>query len=595
MTLALSGSTLTQSGVNVDLSEFATVAGATTSVAGGKTFYFMPPIALNIEGELSIDPDIECLVFPADAPFQTFRIMDTGVCNFGVERVQNGVTYYSTGVGLVITRGDGRFFNSKDAGLFINGGGFNAYGGVVQSGLMTGLTADASVHIETMTLYNLSETTAQQIRFDASTDKLQNVVIKELIFDGRFNPIKPFFEGEPLEYSFIYKHAQFQSWSSGDQEYIFRNFDFTKNKSIIDHEVLTRTASISGLFYYVNNSSGSAIRSASQSGIREDTLETIQNVKFSIYDLSGAPLSDIQIYMPDYNDGARKDPSDRVMNYADDRDYTATTVNGVAEIDVLTSVHTYNSGLETPSASYRSRDSDTSDVYDIYFTSYHYSTGQTARALKGLGGTDIDWTLFVDRAISEPSIATVMAYTDIDTSAKFYDRAKAFYVSETRAQSDLFVERTGDVIDAGDYDVIIDPNAAEAFDITGTTITLRASVFTGGMTTAGNITLLNGASIDGIYTDSSGTYTSVEVNVKDIVTGDNLEGAQVYIEAGGVAVINGLTDVNGNIVSSYLYGGSVSIAGRARKSTSQPYFKTTDISGTVTEAGFRTSIFLLRD
>lgn len=109
-----------------------------------------------------------------------------------------------------------------------------------------------------------------------------------------------------------------------------------------------------------------------------------------------------------------------------------------------------------------------------------------------------------------------------------------------------------------------------------------------------------------------GTYytppltVSVEVIVKDILTGNPIEDAMVYVVAAaggdlvvGTPIINKvLTNASGVAVNSgfILSGTSQPITGRVRKSTSPgPYYKTGDIVGTITSEGFETTILLILD
>jgi hypothetical protein len=111
----------------------------------------------------------------------------------------------------------------------------------------------------------------------------------------------------------------------------------------------------------------------------------------------------------------------------------------------------------------------------------------------------------VDAAITQTDAATVAAYTAIENSAKFYDRYQYFLSLAANIKTDIGLARSGTLIDAGSYNVIIDATAAEAFALSGNTITIKASIYTGDMTTTGIITLANGAQFVGTRTDANGT------------------------------------------------------------------------------------------
>ena len=109
------------------------------------------------------------------------------------------------------------------------------------------------------------------------------------------------------------------------------------------------------------------------------------------------------------------------------------------------------------------------------------------------------------------SRANVAAYTAIDTAAQFYDAAKNYLIDHYRAESQTLVSRLDDAIDAGSYNVNIDPNATDAFTVSGTTITIKSSAYTGLIQTTGVVTLLNGATQTGGIIDANGnSYLSFE-------------------------------------------------------------------------------------
>ena len=61
-------------------------------------------------------------------------------------------------------------------------------------------------------------------------------------------------------------------------------------------------------------------------------------------------------------------------------------------------------------------------------------------------------------------------------------------------------------------------------------------------------------------------------------------------------VLSGLTNVSGVLTTSaFNYLSDLAISGRARKSTSSPFYKTGPVAGTITSAGFSTTVFLQRD
>ena len=143
------------------------------------------------------------------------------------------------------------------------------------------------------------------------------------------------------------------------------------------------------------------------------------------------------------------------------------------------------------------------------FLSYRYGYGLTSKTIAVQSNVDIQEVDFklADLSITESNKATVAAYTEIDTPAKFYDRAAAHLENNLGTFTAFLVTRSGNQIDDGAYNVTIDATATSAFAVSGNTITIKASTFTGDITTTGTITLSNGANIVGTRTDTNGTTT----------------------------------------------------------------------------------------
>jgi len=184
----------------------------------------------------------------------------------------------------------------------------------------------------------------------------------------------------------------------------------------------------------------------------------------------------------------------------------------------------------------RRSDSNTNaDDFTFKFCSYGHSLSSSSQTLKGLGELSVSWVLFDDLTITESNKTTVDAYTEIENSAKFYDRAKSHLTDNYAGEGATIVARSGNEIDLGSYNLVIDATASSAFAISGTTITIKASTFTGDLTTTGTITLSNGASVLGQYTDANGTNIILPWSVTNIEAGSTL---QLYNVTKDAEVVN---------------------------------------------------------
>lgn len=148
-----------------------------------------------------------------------------------------------------------------------------------------------------------------------------------------------------------------------------------------------------------------------------------------------------------------------------------------------------------------------------------------------------DTIIYVDdTSITQTTKATVDAYTAIDTSAKLYDRAKSWLFDNYAGQTATLVTRSGNLINAGALNVVIDATAASVFSLVGNTLTIKASTYTGDMTTTGLITLANGATFVGTRTDANGTVVPPKtVSITGLTAGSRL---RIYNNTTATEVVN---------------------------------------------------------
>lgn len=92
------------------------------------------------------------------------------------------------------------------------------------------------------------------------------------------------------------------------------------------------------------------------------------------------------------------------------------------------------------------------------------------------------WYQFVDipdEGITQTTLATVLAYTTLETTNKLYDYIAAFRRTEQGIKLSGIVTRAGPILQFGDYSGVVNQSAASVFSITGTTITLKANGLAG--------------------------------------------------------------------------------------------------------------------
>jgi hypothetical protein len=84
-----------------------------------------------------------------------------------------------------------------------------------------------------------------------------------------------------------------------------------------------------------------------------------------------------------------------------------------------------------------------------------------------------------DEGISEPTLATVLGYTTIETTDKLYDRIAAFRMTEPGIKLGNIVVRAGTQLQFGGFSGVVNQSAAAVFNIVGSLITLKANALAG--------------------------------------------------------------------------------------------------------------------
>lgn len=153
-------------------------------------------------------------------------------------------------------------------------------------------------------------------------------------------------------------------------------------------------------------------------------------------------------------------------------------------------------------------------------------------------GNRSDETMFmlVNPEITQTNSATVAAYTTLETSAKLYDYYQYFLSLAANIKTNNSLTRSGTLINAGSYNVTIDATAVSVFSLVGNTLTIKATTYTGDMTTTGLITLANGAIFNGARTDANGTIAPpVIASITGLTAGSRI---RIYNNSTSTEVVN---------------------------------------------------------
>jgi hypothetical protein len=189
--------------------------------------------------------------------------------------------------------------------------------------------------------------------------------------------------------------------------------------------------------------------------------------------------------------------------------------------------------------------------YAVAAISYLYQPATLPLPL--LKSQAVNLVALADSYISQTNRATVDAYATIDTLDRLYDRAKAWSVDNLAAANPSFGAQlavgNGTELDLGAFDLVVDATAAQAFSVSGNTITIKASALVAGakfatFRTTGTLTLSNGATVGVSYTTGAGSFAAISVT--GLVAGsriqlynltDSVELANLTVAATGYSAI----------------------------------------------------------
>jgi hypothetical protein len=84
-----------------------------------------------------------------------------------------------------------------------------------------------------------------------------------------------------------------------------------------------------------------------------------------------------------------------------------------------------------------------------------------------------------DVGITEETLATVLAYTEIEIPSKFYDRTAAFRLTEQGIKLGQMVTRSGTALEIGNFSHLINKDATLVYSVTGSVITTKSTAYAG--------------------------------------------------------------------------------------------------------------------
>ena len=545
MAFTYANNTITQTGTDTDLSGLSGLTGVTTTTVGAIITYSLASnIRLNINGDCLIDPRINELETNRVSS-TAIDVKSTGTLTLGEEIVYSYGSQYTSGRALNIVGGS----NVPWGGIFDITGTVNWYGCEVESASGINIYSGATLRIRdgvfisrlgnhtiqqgnafifaggsTMDIIGIKKTLTGSLTHDNSAINLLGAVTilnaSNVVSTGGMSPDNRSTVLATVPYS------------------------ITSNFKRLNNPIAQCRTSLNYFIDCATWDTPAAIQLAYRSqfgGIsRYGQAEFYRNCNGKII-VNGVGLQGAQLYWQDIDNGGRgiTQSTEWLQEYITDREYSTTTdANGEFTQQVMEAAF-YNTNPNPPVGVNPNVDDRTETGHKITFSGYKYGYGVFSIEFQGnrIVSASATTPVIIDGNITEANKTTVDAYGQINTSAKLYDRAASFLEDNLGdTYLDFILLKSGSLINAGSYNVNIDASAVSAFDISGNTITIKASIFTGDMTTTGIITLLNGATFIGVRTDANGTINpDLNISITNIVANSRL---QIFNVSTGVEVVN---------------------------------------------------------
>lgn len=454
-----------------------------------------------IDGTLTIDADLETLVIEGeatnpgtDAPLY---VSSSGVLNVGIEKTGGGNTVYSSGGAIEFTNDATNFFAYDIAYIL---GTLNWRGGIIRTTGSFTIGDGAYLNVFNGTLLNVSNShplQTWQLRCEPSnTTNSERINIFDLTLGGLTYPSRIFTTNSFGQATFRLERGQAQPFtSSAAQPLTFENFD---NGSNIDNDISLETPNASNVRTNSIINASARVAVYDPVGDRNGYVEVFREFDVAVTDTSNNPIT-YSYYAVDIDNGNRGTSANNVNRTADEV-YSGQNVNGNITDTVLWETIRNISGTITVDDRTNANDS-----IPFYLVSYNYGIRSFNPTLIGLNPYSETIQLVDDIIISETDKSVVESYSAIETPPQFYDRAKSYLCDNYSGETSTLVNRSGNEINLGSFDLDIDATASQAFAFDGSKITIHAEAFTGDLVTTGIISLLNGAQHIGVRTDANGT------------------------------------------------------------------------------------------
>ena len=599
MGFSLSGSTITQTGTDSDLSGLSSISDVI--IERNHAVYNVGNRQIIIEGTLNLDPETEELIFGDGAPHQKILIDNGGVFNIG-EEIDIGAAQnrFSSGTAIRFTDASTDSFRESEADFRVNSGGtFNWFGGAIYMNNPMAFMEGSFVTIHSQQCQAIMQVSGVQIRQRSANTDIRGLVTRGTFITMIANAVRiagwrPFDSGNQA--------LSFSSSSPDNQFYIIEDFDAAG----LSGQHVAFWSQVWGRL--ISNSEGTSVVAAgnsNSSATNRGFYEIRQPTDINLRAFSGGSIDGVKLHITDTDNGNRLEAGVFLQSpsYLDDIVYTHQfDASGFHRIDadggVLTGVVYKRAGNDRNSDvvwDRRSRFNDTTDTFRMAFFGYGYGIGILDVSLRGLGGTTVNQVLFDDPLITEPSLATVLAYSQIDNASQLYDAFAALLFENYEGEETLALNRMDGLIDAGSLDIVFDQGAAQTINLVGNALTVRTGpTFEGSLTTTGTVTTNGGVVVAGSITDASGFRALVPIDLNGIVPGSRVFVRDLTDPANKIVLFNEIT--NSSEFSELVnFVADAPLEIRVRNASGVEKYRPFEATGTLTINGFSLTVNQQRD
>lgn len=530
MAFSISGTTITQVGVDPNLRAIDTIDGVTALTTGSagprqRRTYRLNGRKLDITGTLTYTEGEE-LQFNTLAPDNSLEI--SGELNIGVERTVNGEVRSPDWVAIVMTREVSVGASDDNRDIEINGI-YRHLGGIVKNGGPIGFNAGSTVVLKNCKYVGEAENISARIRQRSTALTIENVIVEgSLRFDFYQPPVSA--TGFKPSFTSLGGFQVLSGISGGSNDtFVFREQGGEGLTYMADAFAGARLEFINTVYEPQLLVTHNRIRSI-------DPYYPITLVKkeFQVkaVDRSNNPIDGAIYGFVDVNNGNRPDRvavwnGGATADYRGTQIYTGTLVNGLSPLTEFI-VETLREG-QSRSGIYTNAHPDwvgsTTTVIDsrtnadrrinIPVRSYHHVSSEIAEArMHGAGVAIFETQMLPDLSITEQDRDIVANYTGITinfatrfinvtedhTLDEIYDYIKYRITRLDHILTPEFATGVGGMLNIGDYDLYVD------FDVT-----ISSGEAFNAVRTTGDVTI-DGTSDIGVI-DSTGISVTVATNV----------------------------------------------------------------------------------